>query len=746
MKQLFEADENFYSSLAAGVSDGSDSDADPTILAKSLGGLDDLDNDIFGSLNSKKKPVAKQPALKKTPATSSSASKEVKKSSFNIDDIMGGDDDDLDTLLSGRPKTTDDTKKSSASSDLFGEAKQRPATTGQSRKPAKKVEFGEFDPDDPLGDLDLSDDDDFGLKKKPTPAKSAPSKARPVTRSGNRPDDSAQTDDGSDWDASSASSTSKKESEKPAQPALQAQPSQSQAKPKKKETITFSDDEGDLDLGLDDMPQPRSRPLRNSVEKHLQRPGTGDSQREFNISVRASIAESNKSSKKISDEDDDIFGSYAPSVMSSRPGTGRSVRFEDEEPTQKRPATADAAFTAADDDWLGLGVGSSKEKKRPLGLSSTVDFSGTRSQSSSDDWLDMATGSSSRPKTAPVATEKKPPRSPERKPVIGGSKIGGGDDWLAELSAKVDEDTDFTSRHKPGRRLSTDKTTSRQSSVESTGNTSRRPSLVKQSSADDWLGLGAEAPIEPPAKPMSQTPAGSRPASKSTVKPSPVIDDSDWLGLGSSTPTKDDEAEDWIKAAKLKRQQSADNSLLDPGASRASGTFSLTTEKPATQEVTSFPWEKGGSSTPPKANLSVTGPQTIPSQTLSAAHSIPTSSQPVFQPMFTSLPVPPQPTVNLDSASWNREQESLVKQHQVQLEQMQSQFNQMMEARRQQQQSALHQQMKLAEEAFKLQQQQLQSSISGLGPSAVFPSGLSPTKQSEVQLNNVELESQVKSP
>jgi len=45
--------------------------------------------------------------------------------------------------------------------------------------------------------------------------------------------------------------------------------------------------------------------------------------------------------------------------------------------------------------------------------------------------------------------------------------------------------------------------------------------LVKQSSADDWLGLGAETPIEPPAKPMSQTLASSRPASKSAVKPSP---------------------------------------------------------------------------------------------------------------------------------------------------------------------------------------------------------------------------------
>ena len=34
------------------------------------------------------------------------------------------------------------------------------------------------------------------------------------------------------------------------------------------------------------------------------------------------------SQKKISDEDDDIFGSYAPSAISSRPGTGRSVRYE----------------------------------------------------------------------------------------------------------------------------------------------------------------------------------------------------------------------------------------------------------------------------------------------------------------------------------------------------------------------------------------------------------------------------------
>lgn len=95
------------------------------------------------------------------------------------------------------------------------------------------------------------------------------------------------------------------------------------------------------------------------------------------------------SSKKPSEDDDDIFGSYAPSAISSRPGTGRSVRFEDDD-APKRPATADAAST---DDWLG--IGESKQKKRPLGLASTTDFS-IGASGADDDWLDMASGSNSR--------------------------------------------------------------------------------------------------------------------------------------------------------------------------------------------------------------------------------------------------------------------------------------------------------------------------------------------------------------
>jgi len=62
--------------------------------------------------------------------------------------------------------------------------------------------------------------------------------------------------------------------------------------------ITFSDDD-DLDFGLDDGPsqkkveksEPKSELAsslfgKSSVEKHLQRPGTGGSQKEFSIGTR----------------------------------------------------------------------------------------------------------------------------------------------------------------------------------------------------------------------------------------------------------------------------------------------------------------------------------------------------------------------------------------------------------------------------------------------------------------------------
>lgn len=50
-----------------------------------------------------------------------------------------------------------------------------------------------------------------------------------------------------------------------------------------------------------------------------------------------------------------------------------------------------------------------------------------------------------RPKTAPAAgLDKKPPRTPEKKPAVVASKVSGGDDWLSELTAKVEDETEFT--------------------------------------------------------------------------------------------------------------------------------------------------------------------------------------------------------------------------------------------------------------------------------------------------------------
>ena len=55
--------------------------------------------------------------------------------------------------------------------------------------------------------------------------------------------------------------------------------------------------------------------------------------------------------------------------------------------------------------------------------------------------------------------------------------------------------------------------------------------------------------------------------------PFAVVDDGDWLGLGSASLTKEDDTENWIKSAKLRRQKSSENVLGDVSTSKASGSF-----------------------------------------------------------------------------------------------------------------------------------------------------------------------------
>lgn len=74
--------------------------------------LDDMEDDILGSLSTKKKNSARQPLSKTLPSKSSLSagssgqsapkSSALKKDTFNINDILADDGKDFDSILSGR--------------------------------------------------------------------------------------------------------------------------------------------------------------------------------------------------------------------------------------------------------------------------------------------------------------------------------------------------------------------------------------------------------------------------------------------------------------------------------------------------------------------------------------------------------------------------------------------------------------------------------------------------------------------
>ena len=153
------------------------------------------------------------------------------------------------------------------------------------------------------------------------------------------------------------------------------------------------------------------------------------------------------------------------------------------------------------DDWLGLG--SASQKKRPLGLASTMNAGG------GDDWLDMAKPTETRPKTAPEkVVAEKPPRTPDKRPATSGAnkKSNADDDWLASLTAKVDSDDELSlpggGKKTLSRQSSVDRQLSRQSSLDSMGSGRvGKPAVSKPAAtSDDWLGLGDEKPSAMPKR------------------------------------------------------------------------------------------------------------------------------------------------------------------------------------------------------------------------------------------------------
>ncbi|XP_070581132.1 fas-binding factor 1 homolog isoform X2 [Ptychodera flava] len=397
-------DEDFYSTLAADVGDTSEmsevSEADPAEIAKALEGVDDMDDQLLGSL--KKKSSSSSTVQPKTEPQKVTRSHPESKANPVEEKKKKEIEDELSTLLneSLKAETTVTSRVSSA-----------PAKAAT--KPKPKIDYGEFDEDDPLAGLGLSDEeDDPKPKKKPTPAKTTVE-------------------------------TQKQAQEKDLQASVTANDSASTQRKapvkKKREEVEIGDDLNVLDtLGFDDSPRDKKSSKsedpeiqkakskvnelfgRGNTAKLLERPPTGE-RREFVLDKKYT------KNKQESKEEDFNFGSYMPSAAStpgSRGGTAgsrRSVRFADDD-----DLSDSRGGSKKQSDWLGLGDSQTK--------SNTV-----------DDWLGLAVGTKDPEpvKTKPSTTTSRPGPSPMMKrdeSKVADTTPSAGADYLG-LGADIDPDS-----------------------------------------------------------------------------------------------------------------------------------------------------------------------------------------------------------------------------------------------------------------------------------------------------------------
>ncbi|XP_053392988.1 fas-binding factor 1 homolog [Mercenaria mercenaria] len=568
-KKQSSKDEDFYSSLAQAAEDAELSDvseADVNKMAKSIADLDDLDADLFpvtggstktpkrGSLKDKTgkggtprrtgtprsrggTPRASSPPLRMSspgnrvispthqrvtspPARGTPTGRDTPGSQHSgIDSNRPGSGSKKSSVKRSQSPTSEPTadyRPTTAPGKMTdlnerasvglkpGQEQERPRTVPKTRS----FDFGDFDADDPLAGIPLSDDEeDFGIPTK----KAAPKQQ--VTRQKSNENLSPR---------SSAAVTLESKQESPRQKSLFDRPptrsgstktespekeqepvpvqKQNTSKPgvtkKKTEEALFSDDDDFLGgLGIEEKgaaPKPKAklpdddednRPAKSamdkllgksSVAKHLE---TAKERKEFVLDAKYTQPQGGGQEA----EDDYLFGSYMPSAVgsnSSRPTSRRSVRFQD------------------DDDIFGLNDAPSTKStpaKKPV-------------EDNSMDWLEMATGGKTVDKTPAKPAEMPAQKPVESKPVTPPSKSSKAADWLG-LKSDDEEEFDFlkaSSFSAPARQgqplLESHSKPSQQpaSKVKAETGPAKTPAKqpepkTSQSSAkDDYLGLGEE--------------------------------------------------------------------------------------------------------------------------------------------------------------------------------------------------------------------------------------------------------------
>ncbi|XP_005109995.2 fas-binding factor 1 [Aplysia californica] len=469
-------DENFYSSLAAMADSdgGSDiSEADVNQVAHSIGGLDDMDADLFGGSltkknnnsrsglpttprkNSRKSP--RSPTRSETPtsppgsARGSLKKKPVKPPSPAPSPVSSNAMSLPQTHPEFKPGTAPGkmTDMSSASENLKPNQpiSQRPETAP---KVKKKYDFGDFDPDDPLAGVLSSDgDDDISERDRPRSSTKRPA-AAPLAQS--KPAENALKSD------------SRQDSPRRRNNLMERPPTRSgsnagdgasarnglsgagDAGVKKSQGNVFSDSDGDLldGMGLDEekpagnnrraevtykaKPGGDSEDLRpaRSVFDSLLGKGTGSAaqllepkeKKQFVLDTKYTSSNAGSGDIKGTDEDDFHFGSYQPSAATgSRPSSRRSVRFQDDDdifgldtrPSPRAKSPGSRPKPPPDMDWL-----ETEASKPPAQTSaaSPVKPSGQASSVASKPPTPNKADSASKPPESPRKTANKDSLAP----------------------------------------------------------------------------------------------------------------------------------------------------------------------------------------------------------------------------------------------------------------------------------------------------------------------------------------------
>ncbi|KAK3590960.1 hypothetical protein CHS0354_034532 [Potamilus streckersoni] len=411
---------------------------------------------------------------------------------------------------------------------------ERPKTAPK----ARKYDFGEFDETDPLAGIPLSDDEDLSLKE--TKEKEKRPALKPAVSKQLSKEEPQRTI--TSPPPSTTTVAAKKEPESPRKKNLFDRPptrsgstdgtstlekdDSSKPKPaitkKKSEEMVFSDDDDFLGgLGIEDMgtkavASVKAKPTeiedeekpaksifdkllsRDTVSKHLE---TNKERREFVLDQKFSkpggYAGSGASQREDGQEEDFQFGGYMPSAVSttgSRPGSRRSVRFQDEEDDLSRPSTGSLKKPEGM-EWLEISEPKTpakqplpkKEIKPAKPLSSPADWLGLKEDEDRDknnsDYLLSSSVS------APAIGRGKSPAENEKKKTVSESVLFS----QPQVKTQMEIDQKKAMESRPIQSAPSFPTKTDSSIIVNLGVSSlqtARPTESKNN--DDYLGLGRE--------------------------------------------------------------------------------------------------------------------------------------------------------------------------------------------------------------------------------------------------------------